>query len=356
LIDPKDICQSFGKLNPVRTEIPKNWNPLAETRKRLKQKRYLNLKLQLRENPSFKEFNYTDFYCLRDAFLAQMVINNYSLSYLKSAKLILSRYAKLLKANGIDTIKNVERPFWRVFSQSLWGHDWSRSYIYSQQSILKSFYHYLHCERLIPENPFYHSESIKLDKRLPQFLTKEEMKLLLDAPETNNPYGLRDRAIMEFLYATGVRVSELTGLKLEDLHLIEKEALVLGKGHKERYVIWGEVTSLILDRYLKESRPALLGDNNSDVLFPNYRGNPISKSCIEKLVKRYGKMVLGKRVWCHLFRHTMATHLLDGGADISVIGHLLGHASLNTTQIYASVSQSHAKEQYLKAHPLAHQD
>lgn len=340
-------------------EFVKIQNPLNET-----YERYLKLKnnpqlQQLQEqliSPDFEDYgdiDYVEFYNLRDAFLAQKAIDKYSDSYLKSAKPILSGYNKLLKKNGIESIKKAERPFWRVYCGWLWEQELSRSTILSHQLLIKSFYSFLFCEGLIVTNPFSNSEVVKPDKRLPQFLTQEEMKLLLDAPDTNTTLGLRDRAVIEFLYATGVRVSELTGLNLENLHLVEKEALVLGKFHKERLVMWGTPTASILDRYLTETRPLLLGDKKPTVLFLNSKGEPISKKSIECIVSKYGKKILGKRVWPHLIRHTMATHLLAGGAPIEVIQELLGHADISTTQIYASVSQPHIKKQYLKAHPFS---
>jgi len=299
------------------------------------------------------KFDYLEYLKLLDDFILDMSVKGYSKSYLTSAKREISRFARVIAANGIDSIPKADRESWRAFSASLWDRELSRSSIYHHQSIVRCFYRYLSSEDLIKNNPLYRAESVKLEKLLPHFLSKEEAMSIIKSPDTSNVLGLRDRVIIEFLYATGVRVSELCGLDLNHIHLKETEALVLGKGHKERWVFFGEPTAKMLQNYLDNSLPKLTNGTMSNALFLNYKGERVSRSMVEKLVHEYAMKAIGKHVYPHMFRHSFATHLLEGGADIRVIQELLGHASLLTTQIYTHVTPIHARQQYMSAHPFA---
>jgi integrase/recombinase XerC len=221
-------------------------------------------------------------------------------------------------------------------------------------SAIRSFFHYLVREEILPLNPAQKVSSPKLDKRLPSFLTTDEMTRLLEAPELSSPQGQRDRALLELLYASGLRVSEIASLNLEQVDLDTREIRVRGKGSKERIVLMGEPAAKALIAYLNEGRPELSGEKRTNTLFLNRYGERLTERSVQILLEEYAKLAgIEKRVHPHMLRHTFATHLLDGGADLRVVQELLGHANLSSTQVYTHVSKSQAKKVYLAAHPMA---
>ncbi|PVV85062.1 tyrosine recombinase XerC [Dehalogenimonas alkenigignens] len=231
-------------------------------------------------------------------------------------------------------------------------------------SAIRSLFRYMLRETLVTECPFPLSRrgrnrlsafSMKLDRRLPEFLTTEEINRLLDTPDPMTPQGLRDRAIMELFYAAGLRVSELASIDLNQLDLYSRELKVIGKGDKERLVLIGQPAVAAIKRYIKFGRPSFLSKHRSNALFLNYRGGRLSVRSIQEKILDYAKQAeIRQEVHPHLLRHSFATHLLDGGADLRVVQELLGHSSLQTTQIYTHVSRHQAKKIYLSAHPFAH--
>ena len=223
-------------------------------------------------------------------------------------------------------------------------------------SAIRSFYRYLLREEIVSTNPIVTS-SPKLDKRLPSFLTTDEMERLLESPDLSTPQGQRDRALLELLYASGLRVSELANLNLEQVDLDSGEIRVWGKGAKERVVLMGKPAVNALVAYLKQGRPQLVGAKKNRALFLNRYGSRLIERRVQKILEKYAGMAgIGKKVHPHILRHTFATHLLDGGADLRVVQELLGHTSLASTQIYTHVSKSHARKVYLTAHPMARKD
>jgi integrase/recombinase XerC len=202
------------------------------------------------------------------------------------------------------------------------------------------------------KNPAALISSPKLDKRLPAFLTLEEAERLVESPDLTKPQGQRDRAMLEMLYATGMRVSELVSMNLEHMDLNSNEIRVWGKGNKERIVLVGQQASQAITDYINDGRKVLLGNQKNNALFINRYGVRLLPRRVQKLLKRYS-IVTGKRVHPHKLRHTFATHLLDGGADLKVVQELLGHADLSSTQIYTHVTQGRARKIYLSAHPMA---
>ncbi len=198
--------------------------------------------------------------------------------------------------------------------------------------------------------------SIKLGKPLPRFLSVEEAKKLVESPGLSGAENIRDRAMLHILYASGIRVGELVGLGIQDINLETKEIRVFGKGSKERIVLFGQPAADALITYLTEARPSLLNGRNTSALFLNYCGRRISRPAVQAMVRRYGLESIGKRVHPHMLRHSFATHMLDGGANLRVIQELLGHEDITTTQIYTHVSTKRLREVYLKAHPRAISD
>ncbi len=220
-------------------------------------------------------------------------------------------------------------------------------------SSLKRYYLFLIMQKRCSENPCSNLSFPKLGKHLPTILTEREIKNLLVAPEQDKPTGLRDKAILELLYACGLRISELTSLESSQVFLNDGYVRVRGKGGKERLVPIGEEATGCLLRYLKESRPILLGNrNNSKALFLSNRGNPVSRqSCwymIQNLARKAG---IVKHLTPHTLRHAFATHLLDHGADLRVVQLLLGHNSLSTTQIYTHIARHRLQNLHQTHHP-----
>ncbi|HEY0634819.1 MAG TPA: site-specific tyrosine recombinase XerD [Gammaproteobacteria bacterium] len=220
-------------------------------------------------------------------------------------------------------------------------------------SSLRRFYRYLIRERVREDDPSARVESPKLGRPLPKSLSEEEVEALLDAPDSRSALGLRDRAMLEVLYATGLRVSELVGLTLGQINLQQGGVKVIGKGRKERLVPLGEVAVEWLERYLRESRPLLLGrEGISDALFPSRRGTAMTRQAFWQHIKRYAVVAgITKTLSPHTLRHAFATHLLNHGADLRVVQLLLGHSSLSTTQIYTHVARERLKALHAAHHP-----
>ena len=219
-------------------------------------------------------------------------------------------------------------------------------------SSLRRFYRYLLRENLIAEDPTAQLESPKLGRPLPKSLTEEQVEALLGTPDGSAPLGLRDRAMLETLYATGLRVSELVGLTLQQVNLQAGVVKVIGKGNKERLVPLGEEAIESLDRYLSEARSGLLHGRPADALFPTARGGPMTRQAFWKNIKRYARLAgIESNLSPHTLRHAFATHLLNHGADLRVVQMLLGHADLSTTQIYTQVARERLKQLHAQHHP-----
>ncbi len=263
-------------------------------------------------------------------------------------------FFQFLRLKEIDSLDDVDKHTLREYIGWLMEQGVVKDSIARKLSAIRSFYRYLTREGMLSANPLENALSPKLDKRLPTFLTIEETVRLLEAPDLSSPVGQRDRALMELLYASGLRVSELVSLNLGQIDLDTNEVRVMGKGSKERMVLMGKPAARALTTYLKEGRPELLGEKRSSALFVNRYGERLIERRVQKILDGYANAIdIGKRVHPHMLRHTFATHLLDGGADLRVVQELLGHANLSSTQIYTHVSKSQARKVYLSAHPMA---
>ncbi len=232
-----------------------------------------------------------------------------------------------------------------------------RTSINRKLASLKAFYRFLLREKLVETNPVAQLSGLRGEKRLPRFLIYEEVNKLLNQPAAT-PLGLRDRAILETLYASGVRVGELVGMNLECLDLQGGYARILGKGSRERIVPLGSHAVKALRDYLTRGRPQLAARHSppeTKALFLNHRGGPLTARGVrERLTHYVKKAALTAGVSPHTFRHCFATHLLERGAGIRVVQELLGHARLTTTQIYTHLSQTKLREIYRQAHPRAY--
>ena len=219
-------------------------------------------------------------------------------------------------------------------------------------SSLKRFYRFLLRERRIAADPTARLDPPKRAPRFPKTLSEADVETLLGAPDTGSSRGQRDRAMLETLYATGLRVSELVRLKLVEVALDMGVVRVFGKGAKERLVPLGEEAAAWLSRYLADGRPALLAGRASDFVFVTARGGPMTRQGFWQLIKRYAAQAIpGRALSPHTLRHAFATHLLNHGADLRVVQMLLGHADISTTQIYTHVARERLKALHAKHHP-----
>lgn len=219
-------------------------------------------------------------------------------------------------------------------------------------SSMRRFYQQQLREGRLSVDPTAQIEAPKLGRPLPKSLTETDVEALLDAPDIDEPMGLRDRAMLEVLYASGLRVSELVNLTMLQLNSRQGLVRVMGKGNKERLVPLGEEALGWLDRYLIEARPMLMKGQVSDALFPSRRGSAMSRQAFWQLIKRYAlKAGIDKALSPHTLRHSFATHLLNHGADLRVVQMLLGHSDLSTTQIYTHVARERLKSLHAEHHP-----
>ncbi len=216
-------------------------------------------------------------------------------------------------------------------------------------STIRSFYRFLVREGRIESTPLTGIVAPKREQKLPTILSKDDLDALIESADETTPSGLRNRAMLEMMYASGVRLSEIVGLNLRSIDLDERTVVVRGKGNKERMVLLGEPAERTLRRYLSEGRPKV-ATGAEEALFLNRDGNRLSGRSVQKLVRKHAlKAGLESLVWPHLLRHSFATHLLDGGAELRVVQELLGHASAQTTQIYTHVTAARQRETMTQA-------
>ena len=262
----------------------------------------------------------------------------------------LKSFVSFLAKEGVDSFKQVTSEHVRSYLVEMMRH-YKRRTVSRRLSTLRSFFKYLLKKGKLEHQPTEAIFNPKQNKDLPQFLTVDEIFALLRAPKEDNILSKRDKAILELLYATGMRVSELVGLNLEDIDLKEGVIRVYGKGRKERLAFLGEPAKRALEMYLK-GRPTLLKNNTQRAVFLNAKGGRLTARSVHRIVKKYG--ILGgiyKNVYPHILRHSFATHLLNQGADLRTVQELLGHANLGTTERYTHVTVERLMEVYNKTHP-----
>lgn len=216
---------------------------------------------------------------------------------------------------------------------------------------IKAFFHYLVKEGVAPEDISISLKSPKIEKKLPEILTTEEVVRLLEQPKGDSPKEIRDKAMLELLYATGIRVSELISLSETDVNMA-MGYIVCRDAHKERVIPFGGEAKYALNRYIGESRDAMLDDANCITLFVNCSGQPMSRQGFWKLIKYYAKKAgIESDITPHTLRHSFAAHLVENGADLRAVQEMLGHSDISTTQIYVNMNHSRIREVYAKAHP-----
>jgi tyrosine recombinase XerC len=285
----------------------------------------------------------------RDKFLNYISIEkNYSTHTASNYRRDLSDFAAFLESRGNPDIKNIDYFLLRKFLSMLSERNLNKRTLSRKISTLKSFFNFIVREGIITNNPASLLIYPRLDKPLPKFLTEKEVETILELPRGDEMVILRDKAILEFLYSTGARISEVVALKRDEPDLISGIVKVKGKGRKERLLPLGEPAILSIKKYLdsrKDSNPAL---------FINKRTGALTDRGVRDIIYRYiKKAALSLKVSPHTFRHSFATHLLNRGADLRSVQELLGHSSISTTQVYTHLTIDSLKEVYLKAHPRA---
>lgn len=216
---------------------------------------------------------------------------------------------------------------------------------------MKAFFHYMVQEKKLATDPSEKLKAPKIEKKLPTILTTEEVTRLLEQPSGATPKNLRDRAMLELLYATGIRVSELISLKVTDVNL-NMEYLTCSDGQKERIIPFGHIAKEALQQYLEDGRQKLTTDASGDWLFTNCSGGAMSRQGFWKLMKAYGKKAgIEAEITPHMLRHSFAAHMVSNGADLKSLQEMLGHSDISTTQVYAQVGQKRIREVYVSAHP-----
>ncbi len=259
--------------------------------------------------------------------------------YLNSEKLVLDQVDHIVILSWLNQLRDLGK---------------SNSSVIRMVTTLRNFFGYLVRETFVAHNPMNDVRPPKKAEHLPAVLSIEEIDRLLQAPIEDTPLGLRNRTLLEVMYATGLRVSELVNLKMSDLHLKLGLIQTLGKGDKERIIPIGEIAIDWLTRYFNESRIVLLKDKESPYVFLNDRGNQISRQGIWKIIKKLVTTAgITKDVSPHTLRHSFATHILENGADLRIVQELLGHADISTTQIYTHISKKRLREVYDEYHPRA---
>ncbi len=221
-------------------------------------------------------------------------------------------------------------------------------------SSLRTFYRYLLFEELIEKNPLQQIESPNTKKKLPEYLTQKEIELLMEEIDNSTPRGKRDLAIVELMYSAGLRISEVCSLLLRNINLKEQYILIYGKGSKERYIPLGDIALERIIDYLDNGRTKIARTNNYDEVFLSERlGKPLSRQALWQMIKKYAlKSGISKNIKPHMLRHSFATHLIEGGADLRSVQELLGHKDINTTQIYTHLNTTNLKQYHSKHHPM----
>ncbi|MHB1628450.1 MAG: tyrosine recombinase XerC [Bacilli bacterium] len=251
-------------------------------------------------------------------------------------------------APGVVLPTTVRRYFGHLVERGL-----SRRTMARKMSALRAFYQVQARSAGTPESPVAAMRAPRLGNRLPTFLYVEEMFHLLAAPDVTTPLGIRDRALLEFLYASGCRIAECVALEAADIRVAAGAVRVIGKGNRERIVLYGAAAESALRSYLERARPALAGQGEN-ALFVNSRGTRLTDRSVRRMIDRYVQQAaIGKHATPHAFRHSFATHMLEGGADLRVVQELLGHQSLSSTQIYTHTAREHLLRVYEAAHPRA---
>ncbi len=293
-----------------------------------------------------KDFEY---YLKNEKGLSQNTIKSYLVD-LNQYVLFLEKYHQITKPKFIEK-KHIEG-YLKSLRKKLTAKSLAR-----KLTAIKSFHHFLSIEKEIDVDVAKAFSAPKIEKKLPQVLSIDEVVLILEQVDKTKPLGLRNSALLELIYGSGLRVSELLDIQMEDIHLNQSYVLVKGKGNKERMVPISDMSTIALRNYIIRARELLLKNNKSNYLFINNIGHKLSRQGFFKILKKLAHGA-GVKTECspHTMRHSFATHLLENGMDLRTLQSLLGHEDISTTQIYTHISQKRIKEIYKNAHPRAKED
>lgn len=274
---------------------------------------------------------------------------------IKSYRFDLERLGRFLEAEKVESLAAIDQELLLKQREALIAKGLKRTTLARYLSTLRKFFADLHQEGKIGVNPTDAMRLPRQEKRLPRALTLEEVEALIQTPDTTKSAGIRDRAMLEVLYASGMRISELLGMALNDIHADLGFMKIFGKGQKERIIPLGDYAWEWLERYLVEGRPHFTaGKKATSQVFLNQRGRPLSRQGAWKIIKQYAQLAgLKTPMSPHTLRHSFATHMLENGADLRVVQELLGHADISTTQIYTHVNRQHIRKLYQKTFPRA---
>lgn len=272
---------------------------------------------------------------------------NTELSYARDLK----KLNIFCREKHVNSVKDITREMLEQYITHLQEDGMKPSTISRNIASAKAFFLYMRQQELILEDPAAHLKAPKIEKKAPAVLSMEETVRLLEQPSGDSPKALRDKAMLELLYATGLRVSELISLRLGDVDL-QREYMVCKDENRERMIPFGNAARDAVRRYLESGRPKLVKDQSMDLLFTNCSGQPMSRQGFWKLIKSYGKKAgIEGELTPHTLRHSFAAHLVSNGADLHSVQEMLGHSDISTTQIYAEMVQSELQKEYKKAHP-----
>jgi integrase/recombinase XerD len=272
----------------------------------------------------------------------------------------LFQYGEYLSAHGCDALRVRPADVADFLAELATGEGrpaCSAATIHRKAACLRSFYKHLRRDELIGDDPTATLSAPRRAKKLPQVLNYAEVQKLLASPRGSEPTALRDRALLEVMYACGLRASETIGLELGDIEMREGFLRARGKGSKERLVPLGRQAIAAIAAYQRGGRPQLIGERHEPKLFVNFRGGPLTRQGLYKIVQRHARQAgLGGRMSPHTLRHSFATHLLAGGCDLRAVQEMLGHADISTTQMYTHLSGEQLKDVYFRSHPRASND
>ena len=276
-----------------------------------------------------------------------------SLNTLQSYRRDIEQYFTYLQEINLQNISNSNKTTVIAYLLYLQKKGRATSTISRNLASIRSFYQYISKNKLIDHDPTAELESPKVEKKLPQILSPEEVELLLEQPQCVDLKGYRDKAMLELLYATGIRVSELIQLDLSDLNM-DMAYIRCNKGTKERMIPIGSMAIGALKEYLNKSRPLLIQSSDETALFVNINGSRLTRQGFWKIIKQYKNQAqINKDITPHTLRHSFAAHLLENGADLRSIQEMLGHSDISSTQIYAQIAKNRIKDIYKKTHPRA---
>jgi len=275
---------------------------------------------------------------------------------LSSYNVELFKFERFLKRRNLDYLKVIEEEILSFIKEES-GKGQSVSTQSHLISVLKSFYKYLIIDEKVEINPVSNIPFPKKWKSIPKYLSKTEVVQLINVPDQGKATGIRDRAILELMYATGLRISETIGLRFENVFMDDNFLRVMGKGSRERIVPFNKKANEELSRYIDIARPKLLKEKVSDIIFLNKNGGALTRQGLWKVIKGYGvKTGISNVLTPHMLRHSFATHLLEQGADLRSIQMMLGHSNISTTEIYTFVAKDRVKKIYDKLHPRSSGD